>query len=177
MLRIIRAALPHLREQGSGTIMNLSSIGGFHGYAGNGIYCSTKFAVEGLTEALAIEIAPFGLSAVIVEPGYFRTAFLSNPASGANLAPAMPVYEGTPAGEARKAFELYNGRQPGNPVLGAARMWEYVAGKGLFEGKEKKLLRLPLGSDTGRMMGQYSAELADTVAYYEGVWSSTDFKD
>lgn len=176
MLRIIRAALPHLRAQGHGTIMNLSSIGGIHGYPANGVYCATKFAVEGLTEALATEIAPFGLHCVIVEPGYFRTSFLANPASGANLAPPLAAYDGTPAHEARKAFELYNGKQPGNPKEGVARMWEYVAGEGLFKGK-KKLLRLPLGSDTGSMMKQYSAELGETATQYEDVWKSTDFKE
>jgi NAD(P)-dependent dehydrogenase (short-subunit alcohol dehydrogenase family) len=176
MLRVIRAFLPQLRSQKSGLIMNLSSIGGIHGYASNGIYCATKFAVEGLTGALAAETEPFGIKCVIVEPGYFRTAFLSNPASGANVAPAMAAYEDTPAHEARKAIALYNGRQPGNPKEGAARMWEYGAGEGLFKGKNQ-LLRLPLGSDTGAMMKQYSVELSETVTYYEDVWKSTDFKD
>ncbi len=136
ILRVTRSLLPHLRSQGSGLFMNISSIGGLHGYASNGIYCATKFAVEGITEALATEIAPFGLKAVIVEPGYFRTAFLANPASGANVAPLMPVYEGTVAHEARKAFELYNGKQPGNPKEGAARIWEYAAGEGVVQGQE-----------------------------------------
>ncbi|KAH8896400.1 NAD(P)-binding protein, partial [Thozetella sp. PMI_491] len=89
LLRITRAVLPSLRSQGSGLIMNLSSIGGLHGYPSNGIYCATKFAVEGITESLAAEIEPFGLKATIVEPGYFRTAFLANPASGANVAPSL----------------------------------------------------------------------------------------
>lgn len=158
--------------------MNVSSIGGLHGYPSNGVYCATKFAVEGITEALAAEVAPFGLSTVIVEPGYFRTAFLSGAtsAAAANLAPENPAYNGTVAHEAREAFWKYNGKQPGNPVEGAARMWEYAAGRGMFEGKER-LLRLPLGSDTGAQMRQFAAELEKTAGLYEDVWRSTDFKE
>ena len=173
-----------MRAQGTGFILNLSSIGGLHGYPSNGVYCATKFAVEGITEALDAEIRPFGLRATIVEPGYFRTSFLvtSAAASGGsggteNLAPALPAYEGTVAHEARKAFSEFNGKQLGNPVEGAARMWEYVAGKGLFEDKEERLLRLPLGSDTGAQMRKFSEELARTADYYEDVWRSTDFKE
>ncbi|GAB1319789.1 hypothetical protein MFIFM68171_09999 [Madurella fahalii] len=176
ILRTIRSFLPGMRAQKSGTIMNLSSIGGLHGYPSNGVYCATKFALEGITQALDAEIAPFGLHAVIVEPGYFRTAFLTGPAGGANLAPALPAYEGTVAHEARKAFSEFNGRQLGNPVEGAARIWEYVAGEGLFKGKERRL-RLPLGSDTGAQMKKFSDELAETARDYETIWKSTDFKD
>ncbi|KAK3387994.1 hypothetical protein B0H63DRAFT_413309 [Podospora didyma] len=180
ILRTIRAFLPTLRTQGSGLIMNLSSIGGLHGYPSNGVYCATKFALEGITEALAAEVTPFGVSAVIVEPGYFRTSFLSSVAAtgggGDNLAPENPAYEGTVAHEARAAFTAFNGKQRGNPVEGAARMWEYATGEGLFKGKEK-LLRLPLGSDTGAQMRALSEDLAKTADYYEDVWASTDFSE
>jgi NAD(P)-dependent dehydrogenase (short-subunit alcohol dehydrogenase family) len=168
--------LPHFRAQGSGTIMNLSSIGGLRGYASNGIYCATKFAIEGLTEALAMEVAPFGISAVIVEPGYFRTSFLSGPAAGGNVAPPLKVYDGTVAHEARDNFAKYNGKQMGNPKKGAARMWEYVADEGLFKGK-KKLIRLPLGSDTGAAIKATSASLAEIAEEYADVMGSTDFAE
>ncbi|KAK6544776.1 hypothetical protein TWF694_001459 [Orbilia ellipsospora] len=176
MLRIIRAMLPHLRSQGSGLIMNLSSVGALGGFPSNGIYCATKFAIEGFTQAMAAEIKPFGISTVIVEPGYFRTAFLKDPAAGSNLAPTIAAYEGTIAHEARANFEKYNGRQPGDPKQAANRMWEYAADEGLFKGKEK-LIRLPLGTDTGGVMKQLSEDLAKTVELYEDVWKSTDFKE
>jgi NAD(P)-dependent dehydrogenase (short-subunit alcohol dehydrogenase family) len=77
-LNVIRAAMPHLREQKSGHIFNISSIGGFTGnFPGFGIYCATKFAVQGFTESLAAEIKSFGVKATIVSPGYFRTNFLA----------------------------------------------------------------------------------------------------
>ena len=185
ILRTIRAFLPGLRAQGSGMIMNVSSIGGLRGYPSNGVYCATKFAVEGITEALAEEIKPFGLTAVIVQPGYFRTSFLAGIASTTagsglgreNLAPAIEAYKGTTAHEAREAFWKYDGKQPGDPVEGAKRMWEYVAGEGLFRDKGERLLRLPLGTDTGTEMRRVAGELERTAEYYEEVWRSTDFKD
>ena len=77
-LNVVRNAMPHLRQQRSGHIFNISSIGGYSGnFPGWGIYCSTKFAVAGLTEALAEEIKDFGVKATVVYPGYFRTDFLS----------------------------------------------------------------------------------------------------
>ena len=76
LLKVTRAVLPHMRRQRSGHVINFSSVGGLTGSAGWGIYCSTKFAVEGITEALAKELAPLGIFATTVEPGYFRTNFL-----------------------------------------------------------------------------------------------------
>ncbi|WP_114939336.1 oxidoreductase [Mucilaginibacter endophyticus] len=76
-LNVIRKALPYLRAQKSGHILNVSSIGGFTGaFAGGGIYCATKFAVNGFSETLSAEVAPFGIKVTIVQPGYFRTNFL-----------------------------------------------------------------------------------------------------
>ncbi|KAL4924804.1 SDR family oxidoreductase [Aspergillus undulatus] len=175
-LRLIRAFLPALRDQGSGTILNFSSIGGLRSYPSNGIYCATKFALEGITEALAAEIAPFGLKAAIIEPGYFRTSFLSSVISGANIAPHLSVYEGTVAHEARKAFEKFDGNQRGDPKEGVKRIWEYVADEGLLKGREK-LLRLPLGSDTGFTMRDLAREMNETADVYEEVWRSTDIQE
>ncbi|MBO0962896.1 SDR family NAD(P)-dependent oxidoreductase [Neobacillus sp. MM2021_6] len=76
LLNVTRAVLPHMRKKRSGHIINISSVGGLSGYIGWGIYGSTKFAVEGLTEALAMELAPLGIHATVVAPGFFRTEFL-----------------------------------------------------------------------------------------------------
>ena len=76
-LNVIRHVMPQLRRQGSGHIFNFSSIAGIlGGFPGWGVYCATKFAVEGLSEALAAEVAPFGIRVTVVAPGYFRTNFL-----------------------------------------------------------------------------------------------------
>jgi NAD(P)-dependent dehydrogenase (short-subunit alcohol dehydrogenase family) len=75
ILRVCRAVLPHMRRQGGGTIVNISSIGGLIGLPFQGLYSASKFAVEGLSEALYKEVRPFGIRVVLVEPGDFRTAF------------------------------------------------------------------------------------------------------
>jgi NAD(P)-dependent dehydrogenase (short-subunit alcohol dehydrogenase family) len=77
-LNVIRKVLPHMRSRQAGHIFNISSIGGFTGlFPGFGIYCATKFAVQGFTESLAEEVKEFGIHATIVSPGYFRTDFLT----------------------------------------------------------------------------------------------------
>jgi NAD(P)-dependent dehydrogenase (short-subunit alcohol dehydrogenase family) len=76
LLNVSRAVLPHMRRARSGRILNISSIGGYRGAAGFGVYSSTKFAVEGLSEAMHAELAPLGIHVTVIEPGYFRTDFL-----------------------------------------------------------------------------------------------------
>jgi NAD(P)-dependent dehydrogenase (short-subunit alcohol dehydrogenase family) len=113
LLRVTRAVLPHFRERRSGHIVNLSSIGGLTGVAGFGIYNSTKFAVEGLSEALAQEVAQLGIRVTIVEPGPFRTDFL-----GGSLAFAERIladYNQT-AGRVRTEATERDGNQPGDPT-------------------------------------------------------------
>ncbi len=86
VLNVTRAILPHMRAKRSGRILNISSIGGYRAGTGFGVYCSTKFAVEGLSEALHHELAPLGIHVTVIEPGYFRTDFLD--ASSLAVSPA-----------------------------------------------------------------------------------------
>jgi NAD(P)-dependent dehydrogenase (short-subunit alcohol dehydrogenase family) len=116
LLRVTRAVLPYLRKQRSGHIVNLSSIGGLTGMPGWGIYNSTKSAVEGLSEALAAELAPLGIGVTIVEPGPFRTDFLGG--SLEKAAHVLPDYEVT-AGKTRAGAIERNGKQPGDPAAAA----------------------------------------------------------
>lgn len=71
--RLARSVLPHMRDQGDGTIVNVSSIAGLVAFPGMGPYCGTKYAIEGLSDALRVEVAPFGIDVVLVEPGWVRT--------------------------------------------------------------------------------------------------------
>lgn len=114
LMHVTRAALPVLRRQRRGHVINLSSIGGFMGFDGSSVYCATKFAVEGFSESLALEVAPFGIHVTIVEPGFFRTDFLD--ASSVQYG-SQPVadYAQLPDGP-RATYESYNRQQPGDPV-------------------------------------------------------------
>ncbi|WP_295233557.1 SDR family NAD(P)-dependent oxidoreductase [uncultured Chryseobacterium sp.] len=117
-LNVIRNAMPYLREQRSGNIFNISSIGGYAGnFPGWGIYCSTKFAVAGFTEALAEEIRPFGVHATVVYPGYFRTDFLTQE-SAKTPAHSIEAYESARNSEQAHLNEI-NGNQPNDPVKAA----------------------------------------------------------
>ncbi|MCB8879389.1 SDR family oxidoreductase [Acidisoma cellulosilytica] len=99
-IAVIRAALPHLRAQGGGQIQQVSSEGGQLAYPSFGLYHATKWGIEGFVEAVAQEVAPFGITCTIVEPGPAGTSFATNLVS----APAMDVYAETPAGAVRRAI-------------------------------------------------------------------------
>ena len=124
LIRLTRAVLPHLRAQRSGSIVNLSSIGGLIGSAGWAFYNASKFAVNGFSEGLAAELAPLGIHVLIVEPGPFRTDFLGR--SGVEAAQRIPDYDGT-AGKTRAYFHDQAGKQPGDPVRAVAAILEAVA--------------------------------------------------
>lgn len=114
LLNVIRAVMPHLRAKRSGHIFNITSIGGYTAdFAGWGIYCSTKFAVSGLTEALAAEARAFNVKVSLVYPGYFRTNFLE---AGSVMGPEQPITEYAAARES-EAFhrQQINGQQQGDP--------------------------------------------------------------
>ncbi|MDQ0780854.1 SDR family NAD(P)-dependent oxidoreductase [Chryseobacterium sp. W4I1] len=117
-LNVIRNTIPYLREQKSGHLFNISSIGGYFGnFPGWGIYCATKFAVAGLTESLAEEIKEFGVHATVVYPGYFRTDFLSKDSVKTPENP-IQVYETARSSEQAHLNEI-NGNQPNDPEKGA----------------------------------------------------------
>ena len=112
LINLTKAFLPQFRAQRSGHIVNFSSIGGLIGMAGWGYYNATKFAVEGLSEALAAELAPLGVGVTVVEPGAFRTEFLGR--SGQAAQQRIPDYQET-VGKTREYMATNNGRQPGDP--------------------------------------------------------------
>ncbi|PJJ61192.1 SDR family oxidoreductase [Hymenobacter chitinivorans] len=119
VLNVLRAATPHLRAQGGGRVLNISSIGGFSGaFPGWGVYCATKFAVDGLTESYAEEVRPFGIHVTTVKPGYFRTSFL---APGSMGRPAAPIGAYQAVRDSQLLHEQQiNGNQPGDPTKAAA---------------------------------------------------------
>ncbi len=112
LINLTKAFLPHFRERRSGAIINFSSIGGLIGTAGWGFYNASKFAVEGLSQALYAEMQPLGVKVMVVEPGPFRTDFLGR--SGKEAAMRLPDYE-TTVGKTREYFKTQAGKQAGDP--------------------------------------------------------------
>lgn len=111
LFEMTRAVLPQMRKQKSGHIINLSSVAGMAALPGAGIYSATKFAVEGMMEGLAGEVAPFGIKVILLEPGAFRTDFAGR---SLHVAKYMPEYaEGL--AQTRKYYETIGGHQPGDP--------------------------------------------------------------
>src|SRR5436309_2556591 len=135
-IQLIRAALPHLRAQGGGRIIQISSYGGQVAFAGNSLYHATKWGIEGFAESVAQEVAPFGIGMTIVEPGGARTEFRYGSAQVAQL---LPVYDQTPAHSFLKMLDPKNGLAPGDPARMAARIIESVD-------VEPAPLRIVLGS-------------------------------
>ena len=134
---LTRAVLPHMRRQGSGAIVQMSSVGGQVTAPGFGAYCATKFALEGLTETLRDEVAGFGIHTLIVEPGAFRTG-LFRPGS-AYLSEAMDEYADS-VGPTRDYVEQSDGTQPGDPAKAAAAILTALDA-------DPPPLRLVLGAD------------------------------
>ena len=135
-IQLVRAALPHLRAQGGGRIIQMSTYGGQVAFAGNSMYHATKWGIEGFVESVAQEVAPFGVGVTIVEPGGARTEFRYGSAQVAKL---TPIYDETPAHSFLKMLDPKNGLAPGDPARMAARIIESVDA-------EPAPLRLVLGS-------------------------------
>jgi NAD(P)-dependent dehydrogenase (short-subunit alcohol dehydrogenase family) len=114
LMEVTRAVLPSMRAARAGHVFNMSSLAGLRGSAFSSIYCASKFAVEGFSEALAEEVAPFGIRVTIVEPGPFRTDFLSGRSLRIGTS-ALPDYDPS-RDKIRSSFEARNGRQAGDPA-------------------------------------------------------------
>jgi NADP-dependent 3-hydroxy acid dehydrogenase YdfG len=126
LIEMTKAVLPSMRERRQGHIVNLSSIGGLVSFAATGYYHATKFAVEGLSGSLAIELAPLGIKVLLVEPGPFRTDFAGRSIVVSNI--QIADYAET-AGARRKQTSDRNGKQPGDPVRAAQAIIDAVAAR------------------------------------------------
>ena len=161
LFNVTRAALPAMRAARRGHVFNLSSVAGYRGIEAGSLYCSSKFAVEGFSEALAGELAPFGIHVTIVEPGPFRTDFLT-PESLKFIAHEVPDYAER-RDATRASFEQRNGKQPGDPVLLAEAMVKlanadkpplrFTAGAMAVNGLDAKLAAMKAELDLWRELG------------------------
>ncbi|AMM25372.1 oxidoreductase [Variovorax sp. PAMC 28711] len=166
LLNVTRAVLPSMRARRQGHVINISSLGGYQSAPGFGVYCSTKFAVEGLTEALHGELAPLGIHATVVEPGYFRTDFLDS--SSLAVSPRVLADYEASAGKVRFAANAISHNQPGDPERLAQALLALVAAP-------VPPLRLPLGTDTLRTLRAKHAFVDKETVEWEALAASTDF--
>ena len=166
LLNVTRAVLPTMRRQRSGHVINLSSVGGYSAYAGWGVYGSTKFAVEGLSEALRMELAPLGVQVTVVEPGFFRTDFLDS-SSLVSTRTRIEDYAAT-VGAMREFAAGANHGQPGDPAKLATALL-HLADSG------KPPVRLQLGSDTVQRVRTKNAFVESEMSEWLELALSTDF--
>jgi NAD(P)-dependent dehydrogenase (short-subunit alcohol dehydrogenase family) len=164
-IQLIRSVLPHLRAQGGGRVIQISSYGGQVAFPGNSMYHATKWGIEGSVESVAQEVAPFGIGMTIVEPGGARTEFRYGSAQVADL---LPAYDASPAHSFLTLLDPANGLAPGDPARMAARIIESAD-------VEPAPLRLVLGSQA---LESTIATLRKRVADFEAqahLATSTDF--
>ncbi len=159
---LTRAVLPYMRERRSGAIVQLSSVGGQMSMAGFGAYSATKFALEGMSEALAAEVGPLGIHVLIVEPGAFRTSLFANH----GLSPfTIPDYADT-AGATRAFVEGGDGGQAGDPAKAAAAVLAAL-------NADEKPLRLALGDDSIDTIYAHLEQVRGDLAAWEKVGRDT----
>jgi NAD(P)-dependent dehydrogenase (short-subunit alcohol dehydrogenase family) len=152
---LVRAVLPGMRERRTGAIVQMSSMGGQMSLAGFGAYSGTKFALEGMSEALADEVREYGVKVLIVEPGAFRTGLFET--SRAGVSPDSGLY--AKVGETRSAVAGGDGSQPGDPAKAAALILAAL------EAADTPL-RLPLGDDgVGAVLGHLDQVREDVLAW------------
>ena len=164
---LVRAALPSMRARGTGAIVQFSSMGGRLSFPGVGEYSATKFALEGLSEALAAEVAPFGVRVLIVEPGAFRTGF--NGGGALAQTAELEAYRES-VGPLRTRMPAADGSQPGDPAKAAAAVLTALDA-------DEPPLRLVLGHDAADAVAASLDRQRAELAAWEHVARSTDHDD
>ena len=165
LLNVTRAVLPYLRQQKSGHIINISSLFGYDAIPGWGLYGSTKFAVEGLSKGLAVELAPLGIHVTVVAPGLFSTDFLSTDSyvAAKNI---IADYQET-VGRMRSGADALHGNQPGDPKKFAQVILQLA-------NTEQPPLHLPAGNDAVAMYQNNVTKMAAEIEAWLPVATSTD---
>jgi len=161
-----RAVLPVMRRQRSGHIVNIASVAGLMGFPGLAMYSASKFAVVGFSEALAGEMAPFGVKVTVLEPGAFRTRFSSS-SSFTRARRPIDAYEPT-AGQIFRQIASSDGHQPGDPERAAQAVLQLVD-------LEEPPVHLLLGKDAVRLHRQKLELTSQSIDQWEELSSGTDY--
>ncbi|KAI5814559.1 3-oxoacyl-reductase [Pyronema omphalodes] len=170
-LAVLRAVLPYMRARRSGVIANMGSIGGWNGHVNAGLYCSSKFALAALSMSLKGELEHLGIEVTCIEPGYFRTNFLS---SGHRNKAENEIQDYADATEpVAKGLDAYNKNQPGDPVKGAKVIVEALSG----DYGKKLPARLALGSDAVKFIDGVIENSRTTLEEWAPLVRNTDCGD
>ncbi|MDE1147996.1 MAG: SDR family oxidoreductase [Azospirillaceae bacterium] len=165
-IQLVRAALPHLRAQGGGRILQLSSLGGQVAFPGGSLYHATKWGIEGFIEAVAQEVAVFNIGCTIVEPGGARTDFRG----AATVGPMNPAYDSSPSRMVNRVLDNKDFKSPGDPARMVDAMIASVA-------QEPAPLRLALGGDAYALITKALTNRLAAVEAQRDLALSTDFPD
>lgn len=171
-VNVVNAVAPYMRAQHSGIIANMSSMAGWEGGAGIGVYCSTKAAFAIISESFTAELAAFGIQVTAIEPGYFRTDLLE---SGNATVPKSPMkeYDGTPAHATVDRLAGISHQQDGDPVKGASVIIDVLTQSGVAAGRPIPL-RLPVGPDSIVDIGNKCRSILALLEDWKDVVSSTN---
>lgn len=163
-----------MRARGSGVIANMGSVAGWYSAAGASMYCSTKYAIASISECLRLELQPFGIDTVVIEPGYFRTDFLS--AGHRTIAAThIPAYDPVMQ-PLRAAFGASERNQLGDPQKGAQVIVEILTRTGCARGKTLPA-RIPLGSDALAVIAETCRVALEVNEEWRDIVSATDHDD
>jgi len=166
VLTTLRAVLPEMRKQKSGHIINVTSIAGRIGSQGLGIYNGSKFALEGIGEALAAELKPINIKVTNVEPGPFRTEWAGSSATYDNT--KIEDYDST-VGERIRSLQSLNGNQPGDPAKAADAIYKLAQ-------LEEPPVHLPLGKIAYEVFGKVNNGLIEEIEKFEHLGKACDFE-
>ena len=164
VINVTKAALPLMRKQRAGHILQFSSVGGRIGPIGRGPYAAAKWGVEGFSEVLSKEVGPLGVAVTIIEPGGFRTDFAG---SSTTICEGRPEYDAT-VGKTARFQRDFNGKQPGDPAKAASAILQLVS-------LANPPLRLILGSDAFRAVEQNDLAKLESDRKWRDLSISTDF--
>ena len=168
LLNVTRTVLPQMRKQGSGHIINISSLFGYlNNVPGFGLYGSTKYAVEGISEGLAIELKPLGIRVTAAAPGLFRTEFASAE-SYQRSTRVLDAYKDT-VGAVRSNMQHFDGNQPGDP----AKLADVIV---RVADSENPPLHLPIGGDAVTNFRDKTSQMEKEVEEWENISTGTDHK-
>ncbi len=160
MMNVTRAVLPHMRAQGSGRVISIGSMASFACDPGGSLYDATKFAVAAVSETLALEMKPFGIEAMVVEPGMFRTNFFDGSSIRTPENP-LAAYDGTPARGAANYCLGHNYQQHGDPRKAAEFVYQVASVS------EPLPLWLPVGKDAVKKFEKKLGKMVESIQPYK----------